>query len=96
MKNLSDQKLFNINMLRAIAEAKVMTLEKYGKNDNLSRAQIVAKILSDDNCFAEMTLDESVQVLMALGFKPETAHWQAENFYRQYHINNKKLSHIKK
>jgi|GEM_PF-5842912 len=96
MENFDGEMLFDLKMLRVIAEAKIMTLEKYGDSDNLFRAQIVAKILEDDQCFAEMTLDEAVEVLMALGFKPDAARIQAAEFYQQYHNRPKKLSHMKK
>ena len=96
MENYQGDMKMNLNLLRAINEAKIVTLEKYGDSDNLFRAQVVGKILEDDHCFAEMQLDEIVQVLVALGFKADAAQMQAENLYQQYHTNKKKLSHIKK
>ena len=96
MTNFDDVMLFDLKMLRMVAEAKVITLEKQDDGDNLDRAQVVAKILEDDDCFLRMTLNEILEVLISLGFKPEFARTQAENLYCQYHSDTKKLSHIKK
>lgn len=96
MENLDNSVLFDLKMLRVIAEAKVMTLEKQGGGDSLDRARIVVKILEDDDCFAAMTLDEIVVVLTALGFNPDVVRRQADNLYHQSHNTTKKLSHINK
>jgi len=77
----------NLNMLRALADAQVITLEKQGDSDELFRAQVVAKILEDDACFSQMQLTEIVDVLVALGFKSDAARMQAENLYQQAHIS---------
>lgn len=68
----------NLKMLRAINRAQIKTLLDQGEDsDELFRAQVVEKILADDKCFQKMQFDEIVAVLVALGFKPESAREQA-------------------
>lgn len=64
----------NLPELRAINSAKIKTLMKSNPHSPaLMRAQVVAQILADDDCFAKMTTAEAVSVLTALGFTPAGA-----------------------
>ncbi len=62
----------DLKTLRAISQAQILTLQQHGNPDDLFRAEIVGKILSDDQCFAKMSTAEATDVLMALGVKPES------------------------
>ena len=96
MENFNGEMLMDLKTLRMLNEAQIATLAQRGDSDDLFRAQVVGKILEDDNCFAEMNRDEAVDVLVALGFKPEAARRQVEHLWRQAAGSTKKLSHMKK
>ena len=69
----------NLKILRALNQAQIQTLlDQDPTSDALFRAQVVEKILADDLCFQKMSVDEAVNVLVALGFKPDAAREMAE------------------
>ena len=68
----------DLKILRAINQAQIKTLAAQGDSVELFRAQVVAKILADDQCFEKMQPAEVVEVLEALGMKTEAARAYAE------------------
>ncbi|MCM1404600.1 MAG: hypothetical protein NC133_03845 [Prevotella sp.] len=77
----------NLKLLRALNQAQIRTLLDQGRDsDELMRAQVVAKILADDQCFQKLPQEEIVTVLTALGYQPACARDQAAQIKRQ--VNN--------
>ncbi len=74
----------DLNQLKAISQAQITTLEKFGDSAELFRAQVVGKILEDDNWVNELSLNEVVEVLEALGFKSDAAREQAQQLKRNH------------
>ena len=67
----------NLQILRAINQAQIQTLQISGDSPALFRAQVVEKILADDGCLQTMTAAELVDVLVALGMTPDAAREEA-------------------
>ena len=80
--------MMNLKILRAINQAQIQTLAEQGDSDELFRAQVVGKILADDQCLQLMEVDELADVLVALGFKADAACEQAQT------LKAKKLSKL--
>ena len=60
--------------LRAINNSKINTLQKANPTGaDLLRCQIVARILEDEHCFAKMSREEAIEVLITIGFSAESA-----------------------
>ncbi|MCQ2381687.1 MAG: hypothetical protein MJ054_00070 [Clostridia bacterium] len=69
--------MIDLKILRALSETQIETLEKKGDSDELFYAQIIGKILEDENCFAVMEVSEIEKMLVMLGFKNDIAHVEA-------------------
>ena len=77
---MTDEFPLDLKILRALNQAQIQTLAEQGDSPDLFRAQVVEKILADDQCFEKMQYDEMVDVLLSLGFTDAAAREHAEKF----------------
>ncbi len=73
-----------LKMLRAISQTQIQTLATQGDSPELFKAEIVGKILENDNCIDELQVGELAEVLIALGFRTQSAWEQAEELKRNH------------
>ena len=74
----------DLKMLRAISQTQIQTLATQGDSPELFKAEIVGKILENDNCIDELQVGELAEVLIALGFRTQSAWEQAEELKRNH------------
>ena len=74
----------DLKMLRAISQTQIQTLAIQGDSPELFKAEIVGKILENDNCIDELQVGELAEVLIALGFRTQSAWEQAEELKRNH------------
>lgn len=74
----------NLKMLRAISQTQIQTLATQGDSPELFKAEIVGKILENDNCIDELQVGELAEILIALGFRTQSAWEQAEELKRNH------------
>lgn len=74
----------NLKMLRAISQTQIQTLATQGDSPELFKAEIVGKILENDSCIDELQVGELAEVLIALGFRTQSAWEQAEELKRNH------------
>ena len=74
----------DLKMLRAISQTQIQTLATRCDSPELFKAEIVGKILENDNCIDELQVGELAEVLIALGFRTQSAWEQAEELKRNH------------